>query len=453
MAKYFKRSFLIILTLFVNGYSLWSQTGDIINIVHHNIGPYVKVGGSQTVWMDIENVSMFIINDVDVYLQVGNTTYLKPLRNLDLNNHILHLFNFEDPVEFGHDETILVKLWVDNINGELQNEIDTIKIPVIALEQWAPKKLLVETFTSTDCMSCVPAGEYVRELENEYGDQMFSIGYQTNCYSNNPMCLLAQEYIENRMSYYGIKYTPVSVIVPWYKSNPLNIDTSYFCAILEQPSPINFEGTFEVDNTKLLIDFTINPFIPINMDMVELFVAITEDVVEFNDPPGVNEATTFHQVLRRMNLFYSDDISDLAEGLPLQITMEEDFEEQMPRVDIEQLRVGLFLQNRENKEIIQAGELLKLASNINIPTITPFKTFPNPTNGVFTILFTSTVTTDYELTVTNTLGSVIKTKILSVNPFEQNAINLSLPHANSGIYFVTLKGKDFYAVSKLLLKY
>lgn len=453
MAKYFKHSFLIALTLIFSGYSLWSQTGDLIHIAHHNIGPYVKAGGSQTVWMDMENISMFILNDVDVYLQVDNTTHVKELRDLDLNNHIFYLFNFDNPVEFGNNETTLVKLWVDNINGEQQAEIDTLIIPVTALDQWALKKLLVETFTSTDCMTCVPAGEYVRELEDEYGDQMFSIGYQTNCYSNNPMCLLAQEDIENRMSYYSITYTPISVIVPWYKGTPLNIDTRHFNALQEQLSPVEFEGQFEVINNKLLIDFSIIPFISFNVDMVELFVAITEDIVEYDEPPGGNGAITFHQVLRRMKLFYSEEIVALAEGLPLHITMEENFEEQTPDVNIEKLRVGLFLQNRETQEVIQVGELLKLTSNVNSHPISPFKVYPNPTNGAFDILFTSAAATDYELRITNPFGKVVKTKIIRVNPFEQNAIRLSLPHENSGIYFVTLKGKDFYAVSKLLLKH
>lgn len=453
MAKYFKRSLLIAITLAFSGYSLWAQSGNTINIVHHNIGPYVKAGGSQTVWVDMENVSIFIINDVDVYLQIGNTTHVKELRGLDLNNHILHLFSFDNPVEFGNDKTTLVKLWVDNINGEPQNEIDTLMIPVTALEQWADKRLFLETFTSTDCISCIAAGEYVRELEEHYGERMFSIGYQTNCYSNNPMCLLAKEYIENRMFYYNITYTPVSVIIPWYRSSSLNMDTLHFSAILEQPSPIDFAGTFEVQNSKLLIDFSINPFTSVNIDMAELMVAITEDVVEFDEPPGGNGATTFHQVLRRMILFNADDLVNLSEGLPVHITMEEDFEQQIPDINLQQLRVGLFIQNRDNQEILQVGELTKLASNINTLTLSPFNIFPNPTNGEFNIFFTSTVDTDYELTIANPLGKVIKTQIIRVNPFEQNAIRLSLPNANSGIYFVTLQGKDFYAVSKLMLKY
>ena len=452
MLRIFLR-FIFTQTILISWLGLLGQTGDGISIIHHNVGPYVKVNSPQTVWLDIENFSSNVLNEVDVYCQLNNSApMVQNLTGLDLGNWVKYLFKLDSSIVFEQPGPSVVKLWLDNVNGEPQSTIDTLVIPVTALNLWADRTLLLETFTSTDCISCVAAGIHIRELENTYGSQLFSIGYQTNCYSGNPMCLLAQEHIQGRMNYYDIQYTPLSIVTPWYKGNALSIDPRHLEAELERPSPMTIEGEFRVENDLIHVDFKIVPYATIDLNMMELVIAFTEDEVNFNTAPGSNDETTFYQVLRRIKYFSGDDVKELAYGDPVNINFTEDFSDILSDVNLNQFRIGIFFQHKETQGILQTAELTKQSTGINSLTTNTITLYPNPSVGLFYLQFTPTVTSDYRIIISNYLGQTIKTETIKANAFEENTIKLSLHQVNSGIYFVTLLGADFSYTSKLIVK-
>ncbi|MDD2549993.1 MAG: T9SS type A sorting domain-containing protein [Bacteroidales bacterium] len=440
----------MIITL--NWFALLGQTSDGVDITKHNIGPYAQANASQEVWMVIENFSSSALTQFDVFCSVeGGNVYSQSFTDLDLGNWEPFLFNLNTPIAFSDADNITVKLWLDNINGTPLQEIDTLSIPVRVLSTTSDRMVLYESFSSSSCLTCVEANLQIRELANVYKEQMFVIGYQTDCFSGNPMCLLASEYINGRMDFYSIMSTPQSVVNPWYKGNSQKFDSNYIDAELQRPSPIEIEGTFAVSSSDIEVVFTLNPHADIDLNMVELKVAFTEDVVSFDEPPGGNGESTFYHVLRRFKTFSADYFKDIANANPVTISFTEDFAEIIPEVNLDEIRIGLFLQNTETTEVIQAAELSKTTSGI-IPEITEkFKLYPNPSNGPITLEFTPTSTT-YRIEISNNLGQNIYSSTIKTKEFEKTTANLLLHHLNPGIYFVSLIGLDSASTTKLILK-
>lgn len=76
--------------------------------------------------------------------------------------------------------------------------------------------------------------------------------------------------------------------------------------------------------------------------------------------------------------------------------------------------------------------------------------FPNPNSGTFQCNFTLTQQQDIELMIINVLGEVITT-INYANAFGIINQNIQIPGNNSGIYFLTIKGKSGCNIVKLIV--
>ncbi|MDD4385783.1 MAG: T9SS type A sorting domain-containing protein [Bacteroidales bacterium] len=443
---------IITISITLNWFALLGQTSDGVSITKHNIGPYAQANASQNVWVVIENFSSEGLTQFDVFYQVeAGAIHSQSFTSLEIGNWTPSLFTLNTPIEFSNGGNITVKLWLDNINGAPLPEIDTLIVPVKVLSTTSNRMVLYESFSSSSCMTCIEANLQIRELANIYKDQMFVIGYETNKYLNSPMYELASRDIDKRMDFYNVMYTPLSIVNPWYKANSTNFSSNYIEAELQRPSPIGIEGTFTVTPSNIEVDFTLNPHAEINLNMVELKIAFTQDIVSFEEPPGGNGEKTFYHVLRRFKTFESDDLKDIAYGIPVQISFSEDFADIISEVNLNEFRVGLFLQNTETFEVIQTAELNKLASGIQTKTSEGLKLYPNPSNGKVNIEFTPTSTT-YNIVVTNILGQNVYSKAVNAKAFEQNITNLSLQNLSPGTYFVSLIGSESISTTILILK-
>ncbi|HCY00675.1 MAG TPA: hypothetical protein DG754_11100 [Bacteroidales bacterium] len=453
MVRYSVKHIFFTLIIILNWFALLGQTSNGVTIIKHNIGPYAQANASQNVWIAIENFSSSALTQLDVFYYVdGGNIYSQSFTNINLGNWEPLLLNLNTPIGYGEAENTTVNVWLDNINGTPLQEIDTLSIPVKVLSTTSNRMVLYESFSSSSCMTCVEANLQIRELANIYKDQMFVIGYQTDCFSGNPMCQLASEFINGRMDFYNIMSTPQSVVNPWYKGSSTKFESNYIDAELQRLSPIEIEGTFAISSSAIEVNFLLNPHTNIDLNMVELKVAFTQDIVSYDEPPGGNGEKTFYHILRRFKTFNADDFKDIANGIPVQISFVEDFAEVIPEVNLNEIRIGLFLQNTETFEVIQAAELNKLVSGIQPKTTEGFKLYPNPSNGQVNIEFTPTSATIYSIVVINNLGQNVFSKTIKAMAFEQNITNLSLQSLSPGIYFVSLIGSDFVSTTKLILK-
>jgi len=440
------------LTLTLCWLALLGQASDGIVITKHNIGPYAQANSTQTVWAVIENFSAEVLTEFDIYIQVDEgSIYCQSFTNLELGNWEPFLFNITTPIGFSKAAETKVKLWLNGINGVQYDDVDTLTVAVSVLSTTSSRMVLYESFSSSNCISCANVNPYIRELGEQHKGEMFIIGYQTDCYSSNPMCMLASEYINERINFYGITSTPRSVVLPWYTGISTSFNSDFIIAELQRPAPISIEGSFEISTNEVDVSFTLNPHTPIDLNKVELKVAFTEDIVTFTEPPGGNGETTFYHVLRRFKTFDGNDIKDLANGNSVSISFTEVFSDIISDVNLNAFRIGLFLQNTETFEIIQAAELSKVASGIEIQSITDLRIFPNPANEQISLIFTPQSAAAYTISITNSLGQSVFTKKYSAKPFEQISATIPTQHLPMGIYFVSVKNANEHSTAKLIV--
>lgn len=76
--------------------------------------------------------------------------------------------------------------------------------------------------------------------------------------------------------------------------------------------------------------------------------------------------------------------------------------------------------------------------------------YPNPNNGTFILSVNSATSMVADLTITNSLGMVVRS--FSNITISGNTDNLNISGLNPGIYFVTLSNKEVNAVQKILVK-
>lgn len=427
-------------------FALNGQTSNGISIVTHNVGPFAQANSKQFIYGAIENFSTEIVENIQVAWQVNNgDIYVDTYSNLNLGNWTKYIFEHKNQWSVGNEGEYTFRIWVDKVNGQSIENSDTLSIPVKALTQTAKRTVLLESFTSIDCASCASLNPSIREISQKFRENSFTIAYQIDCYSNNPMCILAENDIFERVELYNIVSTPFLLVNNWYRGNSSEYLDFYFNAELERPSPIDISGNFSISNNQIGIECTISPFTPLSTENLVLKVAYIEDIVSFDSPPGGNGESEFFHILRKFSSVQTNIINPLANGENIQLIFNEDFTGF--NVDLTKFRVAVFLQDTSTLEVIQTAELTPLQTGIGLKDSPKINIYPNPThNGIFVSL-EEIPKTSVMVKLIDPVGKVTyETKIDNSLSFEIPTKGLS-----SGVYILWLIGPDFNSKERVVI--
>ena len=215
--------------------------------------------------------------------------------------------------------------------------------------------VLLEHFSNVFCVPCVKADEIVDSLTLSYDPvSLVIIGYHAaNPVRNDPMYIAAQANVDLRWNLYGASFTPVAYVDGQTVSNPREeqpyrdlIDTRLAA---DSVATVAFQ---QLNRTDLLISGQLEVKAQKDLPAGTLLqIALIEDEIYYQTPPGINGLTHFSFVLRD---FYPD-----ANGQVLQLNAGErtvkDFQFTLPAEWGRDLTVVAFLQNPASKEILQAA--------------------------------------------------------------------------------------------------
>lgn len=437
----------VLIIFILSWIALNGQSNDGVIIATHNVGPFAQANGKQTIYGAIENFSTSIVSDLDIAWRVNNgEIHISSFGNLNLGNWTKFIFEHKTPWQIGNADSYLFKFWVDKVNGETIENIDTLIIPVEALSQTSKRTVLIESFSSIDCASCAAVNPPLREISEKFKERSFTIAYQIDCYSNNPMCLLAENSIFTRVDLYEIVSTPNIVINNWYRGNSTEYLDLYISAELERPSPIGIAGTYNVLGEKIEIECSISPHFPISTEKLTAFIAFTEDIVSFDSPPGGNGESTFFHILRRISKIPATLIDPISLGESTSFTINEDFGSL--GIDFNQLRVAVIIQDTSSLEIIQAFELTPIQTGVMENQSGKIKIFPNPAINSLYISIDDSVSEDITVKLVDPLG-----KVLYKNGFKSssNPIEISTKNLNSGMYLLLIQGENFSSMNRVII--
>ncbi|MEO0072175.1 MAG: Omp28-related outer membrane protein [candidate division WOR-3 bacterium] len=224
------------------------------------------------------------------------------------------------------------------------------------------RNVLAELFTWARCVYCPYAAQALDSLAKEYADSVIVIAYHRRISQDT----LSPIYVENRREfYYNTGAEPVVFFDgngPVRTENPsMNYNTykGYIQLARSRPAPLKILLTTQVVNDSAVVNAKLIPTGLINSNNLRVLFVVTEDRIRFSLSGATD--SIFNNVMRAM-LPTETGISYIP-----QIGETTNFEIKFPihpSWDRANLKVVVFVQNFNTKEIIQSAQKRLIDLNI-----------------------------------------------------------------------------------------
>jgi hypothetical protein len=333
-------------------------------------------------------------------------------------------------------------------------------MPVSKPVQAGEKVVLMEIFTNTGCVPCVPANQYFQNWLTGYDnkDRLAVVKYHVWWpQSNDPFYMAAATFVQTRRDYYevwGVPYAYIDGFVQGQQSYTYWPELIDMRMDVISPFEISVTGnTSEVSND---IEITISSNgEDIPEGNLRLYIIIVETDIAY---VGNNGAPYHYYVMRNM-------ITG-ADGESFNIGPNEDksFQKSFAwnsQWDFDNSKMVVFVQINETKEVLQAfmrpvSDISPLTS-VQIPgddipsSYLLRQNYPNPFNPVTVIEYQLPKTGAVNLSVFNNLGQKVATIVDEVQPAGIYFVNFDSHNYPSGIYIYRIKTDEFTDTKKMIL--
>ncbi len=221
--------------------------------------------------------------------------------------------------------------------------------------------LLVETFTNASCLSCAVQNPGLQSLLSDYAGRVVTLNYHVGWPAEDPFYGHSAADVNARVQFYritGIPYGEMNGLPltgAHYQGAPVNLKAEMIEKVLAMPSPmqIRLDHKLSVGGDSLLIKMNIRALETLTGDLA-VFVAVVENSVQYELPPGTNGEKSFSHVLKKM-------LPD-PQGLPLPRNLNKDerlsfdfYWSPQHLNDPRQLCVVAWVQDRQTKMVHQAA--------------------------------------------------------------------------------------------------
>ena len=362
-----------------------------------------------------------------------------------------------------------IKVWASNINGNAdQNKSnDTGTIVVNVVDNFTPRVILDEVFTSSTCPPCNPGNANFLAVTTAKDPKYFTVvKYQMNYPGTGDPYYTAE--CGTRHSFYGINSIPRMEVDGGWDGNANSYTSALHDGFQAKPAFMEVSGTSSVKWKTVSITANIKPLTDITSTSLRLFAAVNEKQTVKN--VKTNGETDFLHVMKKMvpdangtlltgltkNTTKTVNLSWTAPGVytlapsgasPINIATQNSIEE------FSDLEVVLWVQDVSTKEVWQSGYTTHTylgldQQNNNVQSI---GIHPNPTNGVTKVSFMLNNEQNINVQVVDALGKVVKSFpsqsfYSGVNGFDFDATGMA-----HGVYFMKFNGENFSVTQKFVV--
>jgi Outer membrane protein Omp28/Secretion system C-terminal sorting domain len=320
-----------------------------------------------------------------------------------------------------------------------------LAIPLSIFAQSAKKYVLMEHFTNTNCGTCGslnPSFFNVVKVETNKNVHHLAI-HPSIPYDDCALYKANTAPQDKRATLYGILGTPRVSVNGASAIGVSNVSDALLTTETAKSSPLSVKVTETSGVAGVTASITLKAENDIPAAEYRLFVAVVEKKVNYK---GRNSESVHYNVFRKFLTSANGDgdvIVMPAKGSEKTINF--NYTQQAPWV-ADQVYVLAFVQNITTKEVLNSGTRFDITSSTNEPQLdNQLSVSPNPTNGSFNYTF-SNLTPQY-LTLTNIVGQVVLSKN---NETIINNGELNLTNQPNGVYYLTIKAKEGFAVKKIV---
>ncbi len=229
---------------------------------------------------------------------------------------------------------------------------DTTRELSLALD--IQKCVLLEAFGNVSCTPCVDAAHNLHTFEENFPQTDYAIiEYYANWPSpNDPFYKQAPDDVMQRLQYYRLTSLPSLVF-----GGTLGVDATQYAEI-KQAFLATYSGqspTIGLSITKQLVDGELNVAVestsanPEDLETCVLFVAIVENQIHFDAPPGSNGLTDFDFVFRGFLSGRSGDAFDTRQHQQFSYTFE------WPDWNYSNCNIIAFIQHTKTQQILHTA--------------------------------------------------------------------------------------------------
>lgn len=362
-----------------------------------------------------------------------------------------------------------IKIWASNLNSnnpDENNSNDTVTKMVNVVDNFAVRRPLYETFTSSTCPPCVPANTNMEALFNASGNagEQTSIKYQMSWPGAGDPYFTDEGSV--RRTYYAVNSVPNVAIDGGWNNNGNSLTQGIMDQYKGIPSFIEMDvrhianGQSQTVNIDVNADFLNAISDPSNT----LHVAIVENITYQNI--GTNGETEFHHVMKKMLPDASGTtIGAQPKGMKtwkFSYTFEGNFRVPNNASDpinhatehsienFANIGVVAWIQNNSTKEVYQsASNMQEIGIDENLGAI-DFNIFPNPAKDFLNIRFNENAN-NVKIELINALGQTVYTEVID-NTYSGESAELNTSGLKQGIYIVKIASEGKLTSKKLVIE-
>ncbi len=250
-------------------------------------------------------------------------------------------------------------VWFSGLNGAPIDEgvSDTLLVEVSVYDYLPERELvMLESFSSQNCGSCAIVNPGIRAMINNNPESYSMIFYHPLSYENSPLYLFNPRDNDTRRGFYGVNFTPLSVIGGLFFGSSEFVDEDLMDLEMMKPAAFAIEATYHLDGDHVHVDVEGTSYAHFHDRDLRLLISLTEDEVHFDEPPGSNGEQSFYHVMRAfipgaegIQLGDMDVGSEFFAGPEVQL----DFSV----IDSTGIQLHAFIQDFESREIYQVTRL------------------------------------------------------------------------------------------------
>lgn len=284
------------------------------------------------------------VAEAKIFLDGNDTGKLTPdTLNTTIGNHTIDL------KKDGYDPTAMAVNVVKNSTVDLSFNLFA-----------SDKIVLLEDFANVSCTPCVTSNKIIEQLTNHtFGrKRLVAIKFPTNFPSPvDPFFLANGPDCNSRMSYYSIVLAPTNIINGKFKPIPSDsndVKEKVISELAKIPQfKINVQSSINANNLIIDISVEVKDLTGLDFSKLTLHTVVTETNIQFATPPGSNGETKFYDVMRKM---LPDNQGESLASINQLGTY--NFQRQLVINSSwvqNNLNVVVFIQNKDTKEVYQAG--------------------------------------------------------------------------------------------------